>query len=291
LFLFSSLQNLSRHGIGFAAVCCDQQVYSVENYPGIVQTWTRSILLMRGCEVISKKFTRIMLGLGVLAITSLAGSNALADGIILIGPDHDNKIVPPLEVLSLQHHGNHSFEAGGVSFNGSRDVSFGDTSAGPHNLTIPFTRLGTSPRFLGILFNVNENNGNCNSGLFINSLVLTAYDGNGHSTLIGSIENLLLIQIRPAQGSASDYQFGLDSAAAARLEAAFILAPNLRLGLYGNLSNVGGGPERFTFNVVAPNVVAAVPEATTMLLLGTCLLGLAARLRRRRPKVSRSEGD
>ncbi len=228
----------------------------------------------------NKYFTKVTIGFGVLIMIALMGTSAFADGIIFIGPNHDNKIVPPLEVLSLQHHGHNTSETGGVSYNGTSDVIFGDTSAGPHNLTVPFTSLGTTASNLGILVNINENNGNNNSVLHIDSLVLTAYDSNGVGTFIGSIENLSLDQLKPAQGSATDYQFGLDSAAAARLYAALLLNPNLRLGLSGTLSNVGGGPERFSFNAL----VAPVPEPASMLLLGTGLAGLASFVRKRKLK-------
>lgn len=224
--------------------------------------------------------SQLALSLGALMLVGLAASSARADGIVFVGPNHDNKIVPPSEVLSLQHHGNSTVESGGVSFNGTNDVRFGDTSAGPHNITVAFSSLGTTASNLGILININENNGNNNGSLRIDSLVLTAYNAAGQATFIGSIQNISLDQLRPAQGSASDYQFGLDAAAVARLQAALLASPNLRLGLSSTLSNVGGGPERFSFN--AMNSPTAVPEPTTMLLLGTGLAGIAAKMRKRR---------
>ena len=230
----------------------------------------------------NKFVTRIALGFGVLIILGLTGTSALADGIVFVLPDHGSKIVPPLEVLSLQHHGNNTFETGGVSFNGHNDVIFGNTSAGPHNLTVPFTSLGTTATNLGILLNINENNGNGNGSLVIQSLVITAYSSDGTATFIGSIETLALDQIKPAQVSASDYLFGLDTEAAARLQAALIIDPNLRLGLSGTLTNVGGGPERFLFTVV-------VPEPTTMLLFSTGLAGLATTVLRRRKAIKSEE--
>jgi hypothetical protein len=231
-----------------------------------------------------KLVSKLAIAVGVLIVFGLSAANAFADGIVFVGPKHDITIVPPSEVLSLQHHGNNTVESGGVRFNGTGDVRFGDTSAGPHNLTVLFPSLGVSANNLGIVLNINENNGNNNSSLIINSLVLTAYNSQGAGTFIGSIENLALDQIRPAQGSRSDYQFGLDSAAVARLQAALLLSPNLRLGLSGSFSSVGGGPERLTFNGINGVGInnGAVPEPTAMFLLGSGLAGLTAYMRRRR---------
>jgi hypothetical protein len=228
--------------------------------------------------MIKKLLTMLIVGIGALTIVGLASTTALADGLVFVQPNHDDKIVPPVEVLSLQHHGNSTSESGGVSYNGTQDVLFGDTSAGPHNLTVLYSSLGTNVTNLGILMNINENNGNANGVLFINSLVVTAYTSTGTAIFIGSIDNLGLDQIKPAQGSATDYQFGLDSAAAARLQAALAQDPNIRLGLSGTISNVGGGPERFKFNALA----SEVPEPATMVLFGMGLAGLAAKVRRNR---------
>ncbi len=228
----------------------------------------------------NKHFSKGILILGVLLTISLAGTSAFADGIVFLEPNH-SKLVPPLAALNLQHHGNSTIESGGVRWNGSSDVWFGDTSAGPHQNTVLFSDIGTSATNLQILLNINEPNGGNKSTITIDSLILTAYDSSGNTVFSTSLAAALTLdQIRGGQGANADYAFGLDSEAAARLQAALAANSNLRLGLEATLSNAQGGPERFRYSGSAGQ--EPIPEPATMVLLGTGLAGVARVIRKRR---------
>jgi hypothetical protein len=227
-----------------------------------------------------KLFSKISLALAVLAFIGMTSSSAYADAIVLVSPE-SSKLVPPLAALNLQHAGNSSKEAGSVSWSGTIDLSVGDISAGPHQQTVSFTELGLAQASdLRVLFNINEANGGNKAPITIDTLVLTAYDQNGNSVFSASLVGpVTLDQFKHAQGSTADYVFGLDAEAAARLQAALDKDPALRLGLAASMSNVDGGPERFSY---AGTTAGPVPEPATIVLFGTSLAGLAGAVRRRR---------
>jgi hypothetical protein len=227
-----------------------------------------------------KILSKVAITFSVLVFIGMTSGSAFADGIVFVNPDIQ-KLVPPIAALNFEHHGNAKTESGGVRYTTSGDVSFGDISAGPHQHTVAFSDLGLGRASdLRILLNINEANGGSKMPITIDALVLTAYDRNGNSVFTASFVNgpMTLDQFKQAQGSTSDYVFGLDSEAAARLQAAIAQNPALRLGLSASLSNVDGGPERFSYSGTA----GPVPEPATMVLFGTSLVGLAGAVRRRR---------
>jgi hypothetical protein len=217
----------------------------------------------------------------VALFIAAASSHAYADGVVLVSPDIQ-KLVPPLAALNLQHHGNSTTESGGVRWNGTGDTDFGDISAGPHQHTVSLTDLGIGRASdLRVLLNINEANGGDKMPITVNSLTLTAYDMTGNAVFSADLINgapVTLDQFRHGQGALSDYVFGLDSEAAARLQAAVNQNSNLRLGLSASLSNVNGGPERFAYGAATQ----PVPEPMTLILLGTGLAGTAGIVRRRK---------
>ncbi|HEV3468647.1 MAG TPA: PEP-CTERM sorting domain-containing protein [Pyrinomonadaceae bacterium] len=190
----------------------------------------------------------------------------------------------PESILSIQSPGNGTHASGGVSFgctDGKKgvtcdDIKSGDAKNGEHTKTLTFADAGiNNAGGLRIFMDTEDPNNN----LQLNELVLTAYSSTDGSILFqGSLVNPIFFGDELNGQGKGDRVFGLTSEQAALLQAAFELDPNLRLGLFadttgdtGSFTNfkLGQGPE-------------PVPEPVTMVLFGTGLAGVAARVRRRR---------
>ena len=229
-----------------------------------------------------KVLSRLTFSLAAIVFLSLAASSARADGIVLLSP---NTLRPDgvglRTVLSIQSPGSSITESGGIRWTGTKDQIYGDATRGGTNNTVSLADLGVTRdnTAIQIGFNINEPNGQNRSSLTVQNIILTAYDSHGNAvftaSLIGGPYDLQ--KLGNGQGTA-DYIFSLDQEAAQRLAA--IYDPNLRIGLEATITNAQGGPESFYLGLGPSNT--PVPEPATMLLLGTGLAGVAAKLRKRR---------
>jgi hypothetical protein len=234
----------------------------------------------------------LSLGAAALLLAALTAGEARADIIYLPGETAPRGGVGhrPESVLSIQSPGNKTDAAGGVAYGclpGKKGVTCGDTLSGDakrgeHSKTLTFAQAGiTNAGELRIFMDTEDPD----NDLILNQLVLTAYGSNGQILFQGSLAAPIDFGDELNGQGKGDRVFGLDAAQAARLQAAFLADPNLRLGLFADTSDATGSFTNFKIGQGA----AAIPEPTTMLLLGTGMAGLAAHARRRRRQTASAE--
>ena len=233
-------------------------------------------------------FRSLTLGAAALLFAALIGGPARADIILLPGESapHGGVGHTPESVLSIQSPKNTENAYGSVAWNGSKDVITGEIAKkGEHTKTLSFAQAGiTNAGQLRIFMDIEDPD----NDLILHEMTLTAYGTNGAILFQGSFiaGPQFFSELGGGQGH-GDYVFGLDAVQAAQLQAAFQADPNLRLGLFARTSDDTGSFTNFKLGQ-GPE---AVPEPTTMLLLGTGLAGVAARARRRRKAGARDEGS
>jgi hypothetical protein len=248
----------------------------------------------------------LVLGLAVVAMMGFGTLTAKADPIVTghllsNGPinTQGTGFGTLLEVLVLHAKGSTTTEAGGVAWDGSKDIAADEGTAGDvvlngnsHSSTYSIQFLidnGFTANNLSIVYNVNEEGVDPNTHL--NDVNLRIYSAAGvllfETDICGTADPTLPCPGDFAafdQGQGSDgYLFILDPAAAAQVAKYFGPGPDqcldCRVGLFADINEVGDGAENFYLH--ANEGPSEVPEPTSMLLLGSGLVGLAAGVRRK----------
>jgi hypothetical protein len=225
-------------------------------------------------------FGKVVFGAFALLFLSLAASTARADIVLVPGTAPVGGVGhTPESILSIQSPNNTSNAYGMVAWNGRKDVITGEIAKkGEHTKTLSFSQIGvTNASQIRIFMDISDPD----NDLVLHELTLTAYSSTTGAILFqGSYRGgpTPFAENGGGQGH-GDYVFALDAAQAAQLQAAFLADPNLRLGLYARTSDDTGS---FTNFKLGSGPSAPVPEPATLLLMGTGMAGVAARIRRRR---------
>lgn len=223
-----------------------------------------------------------LLSVAAMLLVGILCGDARADIILLSNETapHGGVGHTPESVLSIQSPKNTADAFGKVAWNGSRDVISGEIAKrGEHSKTLSFAQAGVNNAGqLRIFMDIEDPD----NDLILHELTLTAYSSSGQVLFQGSFTAApqFFSELAGGQGH-GDYVFALDAIQAAQLQAAFEANPDLRLGLSARTSDDTGSFTNFKLGEgPAPN--NPVPEPMTMLLFGTGLAGVAARVRKHR---------
>lgn len=240
-----------------------------------------------------KKFlSHFTLSVAALILLGLTATSARADLVLLPGATAPSGGVghTPESILSIQSPKNTDHAYGSVSWNGSTDIISGEIAKqGEHTKTLSFADLGiNNAGQLRVFMDIEDPD----NDLVLHELTLTAYNSQTGAPMFQAsfqpdpASGQYFVELAGGQGH-GDYVFGLTPDQAAALQAAYEADPNLRLGLFARTSDDTGSFTNFKLGEGA----APVPEPATLLLMGTGLAGVAAKLRKRRKTLKAKDSS